>query len=220
MSEGRKGKEMKSHLRAVIPVCLVIIIIFSTSAGCIDKGIADSLVDLVNQDDGPGYVWEPLLEKSGIFILEPNPDAEIDPVSIATKVAENISNLDPVQTVENLKVIMNEENLSMHKYQYSFYVFENTRVMNVELVGTFVTSIGSGTQSGGYMELTIINPRDKSQTYPITQLGEKQMYTYAQEPEEGEWKLELQGVGLQPPGDLIYSGKWDLSVRAERLLEE
>ena len=220
MSKGETGQDRKSPLRAVIPVFLVIILTFSTTAGCIDKGVIDSLAAFVEGDDGPGYVWEPLLEERGNFIIEPNDSGEVDLMSIATKVAENLSNLDPAQAINNMKVIMNEEDISMRKYVFTFYVIEGTRNLNIELIGTFMTSVGDYAESPGYMELTIIDPQDKSETHENVQIQDQQMYIYAQDPIEGEWKLELQGLGLQSPADLIYSGKYDLAVRAEMLKED
>jgi hypothetical protein len=215
MAEDRIELERISNFRKILPLCLVIVLIFSTTAGCIDEGVADSLIDIVDGNNGSGYVWDTLLAQNGSFTLEPNDDTEIDAVRIATKVAENITSLDPAHAIENMKIIMNEENLSMKKYSYPFFVPRSTRILNIELIGTFVTSIGIGTQSAGYMELTIHDPDGRTQTYQITQLREEQMFIYSQEPLKGEWELELQGVGLQSPGNLLYSGMWDLSVRAE-----
>ena len=194
---------------------MVIIIMASSTGGCIDKGILDGIVELVEGDDGSGYVWQPLLERNGIFLIEPSDDDEIDPVRLTTKVLQNLTNSDPTQIASNMRKIMNEENLTMRKYIFPFIVVEETRNVNIQLIGIFKTSLGNNAPNAGYMELTIINPEGDKRLEPITQLQERQQYTYAQVPIPGKWTIELQGIGLQPPLNLIYSGEWSIAVRAE-----
>ena len=216
MSNNGKERDQRNPLRRVIPVFLVVIIAFSSSAGCIDKGIADSLVEIVEGDDGSGYVWDYLLEpQEGTFIIEPEDESEVDIGSIAEKVFDNISSLDPAQTITNFKVILNEENLSMVTFPFSFYVIEGTRTLNIELIGIFKTATGDPDWTGGWMELTIIRPEGGSSTEEITQYRERQVYTLPYDPIPGIWELELQGTGMQSPGNLVYSGEFIISVRAE-----
>jgi hypothetical protein len=215
MSEGRTGQEQRSSLRAILPVFLVIIIAISSSAGCIDKGVAHSIVDVIDNDTGPGYVWEFILDVNGKFIIEPSSTTSVDPQQIGTKIIENISSLDPAQTIENIRKIMNEENLTMKKYEHTFYVVEDTKTLNVELLGIFATSGGDNAPSAGLMEITIIDPEGRSERQQINQFQERQMYTFAQTPTPGEWEIEMQGFGLRSPLDIFYSGEYELSVRAE-----
>ena len=216
MSNGGNEQAPRNPLRRVIPVFLVVIIAISSSAGCIDKGIADSLVEIVEGDDGPGYVWGYLLEpQEGTFVIQPEDDTELDIASIAEKVFDNITSLDPGQTITNFKAILNEENLSMVTFPFSFYVIEGTRTLNIELTGIFKTTVGDSAWSGGWMELTIKKPEGGSDMEEINQLGEKQVHTFPQDPIPGIWELELQGTGMQSPGNLIYSGEFILSVRGE-----
>ncbi len=214
MSRGQTEKDGKNRLTVLLPALLIMIVI-SSSAGCIDKGIVDSIVEKVEGDTGPDFVWEYLLQEEGNFILEPEDGTDPDFQQIASKVAGNITNPDPTQTIDNMKKIMNEENLSMRKYIYKFPVFEGTRILNIELTGIFKISGGSSEASAGYMELTIIDPDGRSDREDITQFQERKVYTYAQDPIPGEWKLELQGFGLQSPFDNIYSGEYIISARAE-----
>jgi len=220
MPESGSELSRKTPLRTLVSVLLVIVITMSSSVGCIDKGIVDSLVELVEGDDGPDYVWEqlPPFPKSGNFVLEPEGDSDIDYLSILTKVAENMSNFDPTQTPINMKKIMNEENVSMRKFRFTFFVVEATYNLNIELTGIFSTSIMEDVLSGGYMELTIIYPDDSdrgSVTEELTQIGKEDNYVFPQEPFPGKWVIELQGIGLQSPADVIYSGGYVISVRAE-----
>lgn len=215
MSKSGTDQDRKSPLRALIPALLILIVTISSSTGCIDKGIVDSLVEIVEGDDGPGYVWESLLSEKGNFVLEAEGDTDPDFPTIIRKVTENITSFDPTQTLTNMKKIMNEENLSMRKYPFTFYVIEGTRNLNIELTGIFKTSVGESAPAAGYMEITIINPLGKSDTIEITQFQEEDKYIYPYDPISGKWVVELQGLGLQSPADLVYSGEYIITVRAE-----
>jgi hypothetical protein len=216
MSDNGPKNGKRSRARSLIPALLIIIVTLSSSAGCIDKGIAHSLADFIEGDDGPDYVWEPLLDKKGDFELRSETNTDPDYVRIATKIGENLTNYDPTQTPLNLKKVMNEENISMVKESFTFYVVQGTKNLNIEVTGTFKTSVGENGPSGGYMEITIIKPDGTSETMEIAQLfTETKSYTYPQEPMDGTWKIELQGLGLQSPFNLIYSGEYEVLVRAE-----
>lgn len=216
MSNSKSDKDSKSGFRALFPVLLILIVTMSSTAGCIDKGIVDSLVDIVDGDDGPELVWEPILTKEGNFRLDVEDDFDIERIPvIAIKIVENLSDPDPTQTPLNLKKVMNEENISMETITESFYVVEGTKNLNVELTGIFVTSGGDNAPSGGYMEITIEDPNGGRYVEELTQFEEENNYIFPQEPIPGKWTVELQGLGLQSPGDLIYSGRYILNVRAQ-----
>ncbi len=206
-----------SRHRVIIPVLLVFIVLLSSSAGCVDKTIIEDIVEKVEGEDDSNYIWKELIKVQGSFVVSANANTDPDYQKITTKIIENISNTNqnPQQTAENLRMIMNEENLSMEKRIITFRIKEETRNLNIELKGIFNTFLGEAAPSGGYMELTIINPDGGARVEEITQFSEEDDYTYPQTPIAGEWTLELQGIGLQSLGAALYSGEYELRVRAE-----
>lgn len=205
------------HRKVIIPVLLVFILMLSSSAGCVDKTIIEDIVEKVEGEDESNYVWKELINVKGNFIVSANTNSDPDYVMIGTKVIENITNTNqnPQQTTTNLKMILNEENLSMEKRIVTFRIKEDTRNLNIELKGIFNTFLGEDGPSGGYMELTIINPDGGARVEEMTQFSNEDDYTYPQTPIAGEWTLELQGIGLQSFGAALYSGEYELRVRAE-----
>jgi hypothetical protein len=211
MSSVKSKEKQRSRQRALIPALLVLILTLSSSAGCIDKGIVRSIVEKVEGDDEPDYVWKVILTAEGNFVVEPEGDTDIDYMAVATKIGENMTNFDP----QNLKKIMNEENISMKKRIVKFPVIANTYNLIIELDGIFKIGIGNDIHSAGYMELTIIQPGGKSYIHEIYQNQETEKHMYPQTPIPGEWTLELQGLGVQSPGDILYSGRYVISIRVE-----
>ena len=212
-NSGSSNKKNHQH-RASIPALLIILIVLTSSAGCIDKGIMEGIVEKVEGDDEPDYVWKVLITDEGNFRIRPNENADPDYQAIAIKIIENVTTPGQ-QTPTNLKKIMNEENISMEKMIIEFFVVENTHNLNIELKGIFKTQFGEDAPSGGYMELTIIDPNDKTTVEEIPQYEEEHTNTYPQTPVAGKWTIELQGLGLQSPFDLFYSGKYVITIRVE-----
>jgi len=130
---------------------------------------------------------------------------------MAYKLLENIS--DPSQsTPVDFKTILNEENLSMQKKIYKDIVVEKTRNLNFELTAIFKTALGDSALSGGYMEITIINPDGHIFVEEINQIGGVQKYIFPRSPVPGSWTIELQGFGFQSPASVIYSCGYELTV--------
>ena len=216
MTMGKGKKSVHGYGFRAASLLFIFLITFSATAGCIDQGIVNDVVDKVKGEEEPIYVWRILLSDSGSFTVSPNPNTNPDYEEIARKIVENVTNpTNPQQMVVNLKKILDEENLTMNKRTYTFFVINGSRNLNIELEGIFKTLLGDSAPSGGYMEITIRNPQGSSQLYTITQFQQDQKYTYPQIPQPGKWTIELQGIGFQAPASLIYSGEYIITVRAE-----
>ncbi len=211
----KRQAPIRQGVRA-ISLFLIIIITFSTSAGCVDRGIVNDVVTKVKGNQEPVYVWRVLLSDKGSFTVSPNPNTNPDYQEIARKIVENVTNpSNPEQMVTNMKKILDEENLTMNKRTYTFFVINGTRNLNIEIEGIFKTFLGDTAPSGGYMEVTIKGPDGHSNLYTITQFQQDQKYTYPQAPAPGKWTVEVQGIGFQAPASLIYSGEYSIIARAE-----
>jgi len=216
----KKKKEGKS-LPSAILVIFISIIFLTSFTGCIDVNLTKNLIERFQEEEKIKRVDRVILsETNQEFRIEFQqgkvPTLE-DLQRIATKFYENLTNPGP-NTVDNLRAILREENISLKPLRYDFYIVPDTDRIYAAVSPVF-DSIFSP-QVGGYFEISIFNSTGKEVVHEEvvqTENKKEKPYTFfvprtAITP--GKWSIELRGTGLQSPGSMFYSGKFDLRVHA------
>lgn len=217
----RYPKKKDSSPFAALFVIVFTMIVLTGVTGCIDVNFTKNVVEHVQED-------EDIKRADNLILSKPDQEFEIeiqggqtpsteDLQRIGTKLFENLTNPDQ-DTPDDLRMILQEENITLKPKIYHFYIVRNTDRLYVSVDPTFA-AIGSP-PVGGYFEIVIMNATGDVVVYEErVQTENKKETPYNFFPpkasiDEGKWTVELRGTGLQSPGSLFYSGKFDLEVHA------
>ena len=214
-------KEKGPSSFSAISVLVFTMVVLTGFAGCIDVSFTKNVVERVQEG-------EEIKRADRVILVKPDQEFEIeiqggqtpsteDLQRIGTKLLENLT--DPDQdTPDDLRLIFQEENITLKSRMYNFYIVPNTDRLYVSVDPTFA-AIGSP-PVGGYFEIYIMNAtgsvvvqEDRVQTENKKETAYN-FFPPKTSIDVGRWTIEIRGTGLQSPGSLFYSGKFDLEVHA------
>ena len=215
-------KKESAPLRAITLVFLAMVLLTGLS-GCIDVNITRNIVEKIQEG-------EEIRREDAIVLSEKDQEFEVefqdgripsaeDLNTIGTKFFDNLS--DPDQdTIDNLRTILHEENISLKTKVYKFDIVEGTDRLYVSVDPIFDSLISP--QVGGYFEIYIYNGTGdlvKHEEQVQTENKKEKPYNFFPPKTDispGDWRVEIRGTGLQSFGGLAYSGKFDIEVHAHQ----
>ena len=213
-------RKRKSSLGPLIVVFFSLVVLTGFT-GCIDVNFTKEAVEQMQEDEEIQRSDNIILTKEnqvfGIEIEGSGTPSIDDFQRIGTKLFQNLSDPD-ASTIDDISLVLKEENITLKSKVFDFFIVPDTDRLYVSLDPVFSTVISP--QVGGYFEITIKNSTGDVVVYERrVQTENKKATPYNFFPPKttiypGRWTVEIQGTGLQSPGNIFYSGNFDLEVHA------